>query len=138
MEKRYYNLKEDKPNVQGCVILVNPDTPLEERLEEDTLDVMSFKFLRQKEDKTFYHAWFEPYIVPRGRMQIPALAIDCSGINMGEKSKQPITLVVDKDGTLKVHETPKGKKIYLSEITPERAEKMREDAGNWYKMQCWV
>ena len=138
MEKRYYNLKEDKPTINGCVITVNPDAPLEERLEEATLDVMSFKFLRQEGDETFYHAWHEPYSVPRGRMQVPALAIECDGINIGEKSKQPILLGVSRDGTLKVHETSKDKKVYLSEITHEKAEKMRQDAGNWYKMQCWV
>ena len=136
--KRYYNLKEDKPNVNGCAIVVNTDVPLEERLEEATLNVMSFKFLRQEGDETFYHAWHEPYYVPRGRMQVPALAIDCNGINIGEKSKEPILLVVNKDGDLRVHETPKDKKVYLSEITIGQAEKMREDAGNWYKMQCWV
>ncbi len=128
MEKRHYNLKVENPSVMGFVVAVNPDAPLEERLVETTLGNMSFKFLRQSSTDTFYNAYSQPYYVPR----------EDGGIAIGQKSNTPIMLKLSKDGTLQIHKTPKGKEIYLFEISAETAKKLREGAENWRALQSWV
>ena len=128
MSTRYYNLKQDRKDVNGCVIVVNPGVSLDSTLEEGTLGNMSFNFLRHEGEKRIYEARSEPYYVPRAG----------TGISIGERSEKPILLSVSHNGILGIHKAPEGKRVYLSEVSEEQVKKIKEIAENWHTMQCWV
>ena len=128
-KSRYYNLKQGKPGVNGSALRVDPDAKIEDRLRCMSRNIRIELTRYDKKHGSDYELWYEPDYIPREMGNL---------MMVGERSKEPIELQVDTQGNLRVLMEPKHKKVFLSEITQEEAEKLAEGAACWRMMQMWI
>ena len=117
MVKRYYNLKQGKPDVMGHVIEVDTGAKLEERVKILTLDqTFNLSSYQLQPDRTLYEI----------------------NLSSSEDRALNITIAVLNGGNTLIHDYPKNEKFYFNEIDSKKAKELVEGYNNWTSMQAWA
>jgi len=121
---RYFNLKEGSKKVNGIVIKVRPNAPLEKRLSEITgatfRSELCYYSLDSKgvEDAQYRVDLRKSFAPPRAKIMV----VD-----------------IDSEGTLEVVEKPRiNSRIYLSEISAKQARALVDEAEAWQLTQGYM
>ena len=132
MAERYFNLKIGSEKVNGAIIRVNSnEADLEKRIHQFCAGVSSYKFKelkKEREEVTYELEIPNVRYVPMEGIPTPVEA--GPSIVMG--------LRVSSTGGLSLDSVPEGVKVYLSEVSKERAEKLKEEAECFELLRAYV
>lgn len=138
MTIKYYNLKEEREDIMGVVILVNSELPANEGISEFSGNYLDFKPAVRETDYQIYDVFETIHYAGSPIAGIPSLAISSlPGVPIGSNKKKQFQLKVGLDSELEVL-TKRGYKVFISEISVEKAKKMQEGAKYWEMQRDWI
>ncbi|MBI4150925.1 hypothetical protein HY492_02255 [Candidatus Woesearchaeota archaeon] len=123
--KRFYNIKQGKPNVMGALIEIDLDKPLEERVyfATDIAEEKGSTISLTKKGKFAVYAVCEPNGEFKDVAKKPVWTPE------GDPTRYQIKVAAD--GTMQLVEGSSRTKLYLSELTAKQAKEKRDEAVRW-------
>lgn len=140
MVVRYFNLKEKSPTVNGGIIKVDTSERLENRLIDFNGDFAfspwEFRHIGREVDDEIYEITLkeEKAVSVPGRDALGGLIGMPIGTTIGPD--RIIRLRLNLGGELKLDSS--SERIYLSEISEEKAEEMKHDAFLWAYQRAYI
>ena len=138
MTRRFFNIKEGKPNVWGAMVVVDTDVPLEDRItsmyagyhvnfkhvsidgetEIYAMTIQNMKYVNSPVRDTLGGITYTPFPIEEGKPNVAKLSVDTKGI-----------LKLYKEGT---------KKIFIYEVTKKVAKEGAESAALWDLQRAYI
>jgi hypothetical protein len=121
--QRFYNLKLERPDVFGLVIILDSDAPLETRLSSPSSkeQITLTQYDRKTGSATYVLTIVDGHLIANQRKPDRYVGFRVHG----------------NQATLTDH-TPAEVPVYFEEISKEKAAKIQEGAEYWRALQAWI